>query len=66
MELSQVLHNAREQGLLNHWLPICEDNGNYYCLLRNDDIRYWMNDGYSDETWSNLADWIKKVWIEGN
>ncbi|MCF9028452.1 SMI1/KNR4 family protein [Acinetobacter nectaris] len=66
MELSQVLHDAKEQGLPNHWLPICEDNGSYYCLLPNNEIRYWTNDGYSDETWLNLADWIKKVWIEGN
>ena len=28
-ELSIVLSDAREQGLPNNWLPICEDNGSY-------------------------------------
>jgi hypothetical protein len=30
--LSQILNDAREQGLPEDWLPICEDNGSYYCL----------------------------------
>ena len=65
-ELSLVLNDAREQGLPKNWLPICEDNSSYYCLLPTNEIRYWTTDGYSDEMWPNLADWIKQVWIEGN
>ena len=65
-ELSIVLSDAREQGLPNNWLPICEDNGSYYCLVPSNEIRYWTADGYSDEIWLNLAEWIKQVWIEGN
>ena len=65
-ELSFVLSDAREQGLPNNWLPICEDNGSYYCLVPSNEIRYWTADGYSDEIWLNLAEWIKQVWIEGN
>ncbi|WP_457787010.1 SMI1/KNR4 family protein [Acinetobacter baumannii] len=33
--LSQILNDAREQGLPEDWLPICEDNGSYYCLSPN-------------------------------
>lgn len=64
--LSQILNDAREQGLPEDWLPICEDNGSYYCLSPNHKIRYWTADGYSDEQWEDLADWIKQVWIDGN
>lgn len=65
-ELSQILSDAREQGLPENWLPICEDNGSYYCLIPSNEIRYWTTDGYSDDRWASLADWIKQVWIEGN
>ena len=65
-ELSQVLNDAREQGLPRDWLPICEDNGSYYCIDNKGKIRYWTTDGYSEESWSDLASWIKQVWIEGN
>ena len=64
--LSQILNDAREQGLPENWLPICEDNGSYYCLSPNHKIRYWTADGYSDEQWEDLADWIKQVWMDGN
>lgn len=65
-ELSHVLDDAREQGLPKDWLPICEDNGSYYCLDMNGHVRYWTIDGYSDDEWPDLASWIKQVWIEGN
>lgn len=65
-ELSLVLNEAREQGLPKDWLPICEDNGSYYCLLPNGTVHYWIIDGYSNDSWKDLADWIEQVWINGN
>jgi hypothetical protein len=65
-ELSFVLNEAREQGLPNDWLPICEDNGSYYCLLPDDTVHYWTLDGYSNDSWKDLADWVEQVWINGN
>ncbi|MGP3591077.1 SMI1/KNR4 family protein [Vagococcus sp. WN89Y] len=65
-ELTSALSDAREQGLPETWLPICEDNGSYYCIDPEGIIRYWTTDGYSNEQWPNLASWIKEVWIEGN
>lgn len=65
-ELSTALKDAREQGLPHEWLPICEDNGSYYCIDSDGVIRFWTLDGYSDDKWPNLASWINEVWIEGN
>ena len=65
-ELSTVLNEAREQGLPEDWLPICEDNGSYYCLTPNDTVRYWTLDGYSNDTWEDLSDWVEQVWINEN
>lgn len=65
-ELISALVDAREQGLPESWLPICEDNGSYYCIDPEGVIRYWTTDGYSNDQWTDLASWIKEVWIEGN
>ncbi|WP_233237922.1 SMI1/KNR4 family protein [Bordetella sp. LUAb4] len=63
-ELLSTVIEAREQGVPESWLPICEGNGNYYCLLEDGVVRYWAHDGYSDEAWPNLATWIKQAWID--
>ena len=65
-ELASALSDAREQGLPETWLPICEDNGSYYCLTPEGVIRYWTTDGYSNDHWPDLATWIDEVWVKGN
>ncbi|MDF7675790.1 SMI1/KNR4 family protein [Neisseriaceae bacterium ESL0693] len=65
-ELATVLKEARQQGVPLDWLPICEDNGNYYCLLKDGSVKYWSHDGSVNESWSDLATWIKNVWIDDN
>jgi hypothetical protein len=45
-------------------LPFCEDNGDYYCLNENGEVEFWSHNGTTDETWDDLATWIKEVWIE--
>ncbi|RZM15220.1 SMI1/KNR4 family protein [Pseudomonas sp. AK106] len=64
-ELLNVVAEAREQGVPKSWLPICEDNGNYYCLLEDGSVSYWAHDGRSNENWPSLASWIKHAWIDG-
>lgn len=46
-------------------LPICEANGDYYCLNRKGEVEFWSSDGAAQEKWNNLAHWIKDVWIDG-
>lgn len=65
-ELRQTLHEARKQGLPESILPICEDNGSYYCIDNKGIIRFWTPDGYDDECWQTISDWIEDVWINGN
>ncbi|MFY1879169.1 SMI1/KNR4 family protein [Achromobacter xylosoxidans] len=63
----ELINNANEAwglGVPRDWLPFCEDNGNYYCLTKCGEVRFWSHDGLSDESWPNLATWIKKVWID--
>jgi hypothetical protein len=46
-------------------LPICEDNGDYYCLNKKGEVEFWTPDGTVNDKWENLAIWIKEVWIDG-
>lgn len=59
--------NARiawtKMGLPPELLPICEDNGNYYCMNMDGEIAFWSHGVVSYERWANLATWIKEVWI---
>ncbi|MGE5611164.1 MAG: SMI1/KNR4 family protein [Bacillota bacterium] len=44
-------------------LPICEDNGDYYCMNARGEIIFWSHIGPSQEKWRDLATWIEQVWI---
>lgn len=55
-----------EMHLPQHLLPICEDNGDYYCINKKGEVEFWSANGEnSGKKWDNLASWIKEVWIEG-
>ena len=55
-----------EMELPRELLPICEDNGDYYCMNPRGEVVFWSHDGSSDERWPSLAEWIQQVWIEEN
>jgi hypothetical protein len=62
LDLVEVARMAWEVGVPADWLPFCEDNGNYFCLVGTL-VRYWAHDGATDESWPDLATWISDVWI---
>lgn len=64
-DLISVARQAWQLGVPQHWLPISEGNGDYYCLTRTGEVRFWSHDGPSDEAWPDLATWIRFVWIDG-
>ncbi|MBM6608748.1 SMI1/KNR4 family protein [Enterobacteriaceae bacterium RIT814] len=65
-ELLTAINDAKQVGVPESWLPICEDNGSYYCLDQQGRVQYWSGDGDSEEQWPDLAAWVKDVWIDGN
>jgi len=52
-----------EMELPKNLLPICEDNGDYYCLNKKGEVVFWSHDGATDEKWKDLATWIEECWI---
>jgi len=51
-------------GVPQDLIPICEDNGDYYCMDTSGQIVFWSHNGSTDEKWPDLATWIKQVWIQ--
>jgi hypothetical protein len=65
LNLVEVAESAwNEMDVPRNLLPICEDNGDYYCLNDKGEVQFWSHDGTADEKWPDLATWIKRVWIE--
>jgi len=64
-DLLQVAARARQMGVPDDLLPICEDNDDYYCLNATGEVVYWSHNGTTDERWPNLATWLIRVWLEG-
>jgi hypothetical protein len=54
-----------EYGISRALLPVCEDNGDYYCMTPDGRIVLWSHDmnSLSGAEWSNLATWIEVVWM---
>ena len=66
-DLVRMAHDAWTlMELPRELLPICEDNGDYYCMNARGEVVYWSHDGSGDERWPDLAAWIQQVWIEEN
>lgn len=50
-------------GLPPEFMPVCENNGDYFCMNERGEVVFWSHNGWSSEKWPDLATWIKDVWI---
>jgi hypothetical protein len=62
-DLRWVARAAWDTGVPRDWIPVCEDNGDFYCARPDGSIALWAHDGASGETWSSFAEWIEQEWI---
>ncbi|QAU24939.1 SMI1/KNR4 family protein [Dyella sp. M7H15-1] len=62
-DLKAVVADARSSGVPGDWLPICEDNADFYCLVPDGSVRFWSHNGPTQESWPSLAAWIEDIWI---
>tara|TARA_R110002095_G_C4195962_1_gene234448 strand:+ start:256 stop:672 length:417 start_codon:yes stop_codon:yes gene_type:complete len=63
-ELLTIAQDEWSHGMPRNWLPFAMDNSDYYCIDESGVVHFWSHDGPVDESWPNLATWIKEVWIE--
>ena len=61
--LADMVVEAHTEGVRVDWLPIVEDNADYYCLAPDGSVRFWSHSRKTNESWPDLASWIEEVWI---
>jgi len=62
--LPDVAALAWSLGLPRHLLPLCEDNGAYYCVDPEGEVSLWTDGELSGETWDSVWQWVRDVWLE--
>jgi hypothetical protein len=64
LDLVEMASAAWDHGVPRNLLPICHDNGNFFCMNDAGEVLFWDHNGTTNEKWPGLAAWIKQVWIE--
>ena len=55
LNLVEVVESAwNEMEVPRNLLPICENNGDYYCLNEKGEVQFWSHNGMTDEKWRDL------------
>ena len=62
--LPEVAATAWSQGLPRHLLPLCEVNGNCYCVDPEGEVWYWRDGEFSDESWPDVWCCAQEIWLE--
>lgn len=62
--LPEVTAVAWSQGVPRYLMPLCEVNGNYYCVEPEGEVVFWRDGDLTDETWPSVWHWVRDVWLE--
>lgn len=62
--LPEVAAVAWSKGVPRYLVPLCEINGNYYCVESEGEVVFWRDGELTDETWDTLWYWVRDVWLE--
>lgn len=61
--LPEVTAFAWSIGVPRYLMPLCEDNGDYYCVDPDGEVVLWQNGELTEETWQSVWDWVEDVWL---
>ncbi|WOG26568.1 SMI1/KNR4 family protein [Endozoicomonas sp. 8E] len=62
--LPEVAAIAWDQGVPRDLLPLCEHNGNFYCVSAEGEVGLWTEGDLSEVTWPSVWHWAKDVWLK--
>lgn len=64
--LPEVASVAWSLGVPRELVPICEDQGNYYCVEQDGTVLLWdgEEEDLTDESWDSVWHWVREVWLE--
>jgi len=67
VDIYEAIESARKYyGLPTDLLPIVEDNADYYCLNKNNEVVFWSHNGTTNEKWPNVTEWREKMIAEAS
>lgn len=61
--LPEVTALAWSIGVPRYLMPLCEDNGDYYCVDPDGEVILWKNGELTEETWQSVWHWAEDVWL---
>ena len=65
--LPEVAATAWSLGVPREFVPLCEDQGNYYVVEEDGTVLLWEADTTEineDESWESVWHWVRDVWLE--
>lgn len=62
--LPEVAAVAWSLGVPRYLVPLCEDNGNYYCVEPDGEVVFWRDGELTGDTWPSIWHWIHDIWLE--
>ena len=62
--LPEVAAVAWDHGMPRDLLPICEHQGDFYCVSLEGEVALWSTGEFSEETWGSVWHWAKDVWLQ--
>lgn len=62
--LPEVAALAWSLGVPRYLLPLCEDNGGYYCVDPEGEVQLWRDGDLTGDTWDSIWYWVRDVWLE--
>lgn len=62
--LPEVTAVAWSEGVPHYLMPLCADNGSYYCVDPEGEVILWRDGELTDETWPSVWHWARDVWLE--
>ena len=61
--LPEVTAFAWSIGVPRYLMPLCEDNGDYYCVDPDGEVILWKNGELTEETWQSVWHCAEDVWL---
>ncbi|MDV6739362.1 SMI1/KNR4 family protein [Pseudomonas aeruginosa] len=62
--LPEVAATAWDLGVPRELIPLCEDDGSYYCVAEDGEVVLWADGDLTDESWDLVWVWARDVWLE--
>ncbi len=61
--LPEVAAEAWSLGLSREMIPLCESNGDYYCVDESGQVLFWQGGEMQEEVWADVWAWAREVWL---